>query len=207
VPSAKPAALPVRLALQADQRLLADCAEGSLLPLDRGHLEPTDCERAARLHHLSHRDESLSRSGRQQVDLEFDRKHRAARGKQGIAGIAAGGIGDRARDAGVQVAVLLGEIGLVGQGDFRPSGLDPHELGADGSHQRLAGKALPDLVLEGGVLGLEPNHGIPGATILHCQRLAHAGPERAFSAMARRSEAVCDNPAHPRICRNIVFSQ
>lgn len=63
----------------------------------------------------------------------------------------------------MQIAVLLGEVGPVGERDLDVAGLDPRELGADGPHQGLAGEAFANPAFEGGILGLEAGqHMTPG---------------------------------------------
>jgi len=81
--------------------------------------------------------------------------------------------------------VLLCEIHPEGKGDLDPSRLNPHEFGADRSHERLAGETVPDSAIESRILGLKSGrtqgNGF-GAGILHCQRLPQLLGSRHFGS-------------------------
>ena len=83
------------LAVHHHQRLLHQRDERALAAALRMDLAAGDRERAAGLDDEAFRDDALALRGGQQVELEFDRQHRAVLGEQREAGVAAGGIDDR----------------------------------------------------------------------------------------------------------------
>ena len=83
--------------------------------------------RAAGLDDEALRDEPLALRRREQVELEFDRQHRAVGGKQREPRVAAGRIDDRRDHAGVNVAVLLRDLGPRREFDRAVPGLDRRE--------------------------------------------------------------------------------
>ena len=109
-------------------------AVGGVAVLDRIHLAAGDDEVAAGFQHPAFGDQEIAVGGRQQVELEFDGQHFGAGRHQGQPGITAGAVHNRGGDAGVEEAVLLGEVGAEGQADFAmPGGQGAHfgaEMGA-----------------------------------------------------------------------------
>jgi hypothetical protein len=68
-------------------------------------------------------------SRRDQVHGEVDREHVPVGREQRVGGVTAGRIGDRGDRAGVHEAVLLGQVGPVGQPEFgvtRSQSFDRH---------------------------------------------------------------------------------
>src|SRR6185436_13412581 len=109
------------------------------------HLGARHGKRPARLDHLAARDQRAARR-REDVHLVFDGHERCALRHQAVGGVARRRVGDHADDAAVHEALLLGEVGAVGQADFARARLDRGERRADQGHRFLAGEAVPDVL-------------------------------------------------------------
>lgn len=103
---------------------------------------------------VSARDEAFARSGEQKVDFKFNAQYADIEWHEAQCGIATGAIDDGGDDACMQKAVLLAEVGAVGECDFDCAGGDVLQGGADGRHDGLALKAGLDAFGEVGIFGL-----------------------------------------------------
>jgi hypothetical protein len=162
------------LAVHGHQGLLHGRAVGCLAVLDRINLAARDDEVLAGFQDLALGDEVFAIGGRQQVQLEFDGQHVGALGHQGQSGIAAGAVDDGAGDAGVEEAVLLGQVGAEGQPDFAVAGAQRAHFGADQAHHALPREAAANVRLPVGIARLERVSGGAGG-------MRHSGSFRQFA--------------------------
>jgi hypothetical protein len=72
---------------------------------------------------------------------------------QGQAGIAAGAVDDGAGDAGVEEAVLLGQVGAEGQADLAMAGGQGAHFGADQAHHACRAKLPRTVASQSGLRG------------------------------------------------------
>ena len=145
--------------------------------LVRPDLEIAEGQGPARTKHPAERRQSLAIGRRHQVDLVFDRQHGRVRRKQAEGRIAAGGVGDRAGDAGMEEAVLLCQVVAEGQLDLDLAGRDARQASADQAHDALALEAALHAGLEVRVRRFELAHRSPPA--------ARVGPPSASSSASR----------------------
>src|SRR5690606_18516123 len=96
----------------------------------------------AGLEHPARGQEALAVGGRQKIHLELGREHVLARLEQRQRRVAAGAVGNRGADAGMQVAVLLAQVGPERQLDVDLSRLDAAQARAERGHDRLFAKAV-----------------------------------------------------------------
>ncbi len=124
-------------------------------------------QRLSTLNNFSRRQKHFAFCRTQQVHFELDTEHFRIWRHQTVRRIATSRVSDRSNDAGVQIAMLLGQIGAIRKRDLNHARLDASQLRSDQSHDRLFGEALFDLFREGGITWLDVSTGFTGFSGIH----------------------------------------
>ena len=127
------------------------------------HLDGAHCECATGLDDPTDGFEVVAGCGCCEIQLVLDRDDIRVRVQQRQGGKLTSAVGDGASGAGMNVAVLLGDLGPARQHDVDTSGCDEAEFCAKVPHQRLAFETVPDAGLHIRRCGFEPSYVCHGA--------------------------------------------